>query len=115
MLTIVIALAILWLTLMPKPLPDVDYSWFNFEGADKVVHAIMFATLTFFLSIDMWRYKPISRAVVSSAVISVIYGAVIEGLQQSMHLGRTGDWADLFADALGVIFAGLLAWFLLKN
>ncbi len=49
-MTAVVVLAILWLTLAPKPLPDSDVHWF--EGADKVVHGCMFGGLFFVMGLD---------------------------------------------------------------
>lgn len=62
-LTAIVTAAVLYLTLVPKPLPDNDIEWF--EGADKVVHAIMMLGITGSLGLDYMRpirpsgsYKP---------------------------------------------------------
>lgn len=54
-LTIVVSLAILYLTLVPHPLPDDTPQLF--PGADKVVHALMFGGLTFVILLDTQRRK----------------------------------------------------------
>lgn len=52
-LTAIVTAAVLYLTLVPKPLPDNDIEWF--EGADKVVHAIMMLGITGSLGLDYMR------------------------------------------------------------
>ncbi len=47
----VVTLAILYLTLWPDPVPDHPRL---FEGADKVVHAIMFMGFYWALGVDRW-------------------------------------------------------------
>ncbi len=59
-LTIVVSLAILYLTLMPQPLPDDTPKLF--PGADKVVHALMFGGLTFVILLDTQRRRNYSSS-----------------------------------------------------
>ena len=45
--------AVLWLTLAPQPLPDLDVP--PFDGLDKVMHAVMMGGLAGAFMFD-WRY-----------------------------------------------------------
>ncbi len=87
-MTAVVVLAILWLTLAPKPLPDSDVHWF--EGADKVVHGCMFGGLFFVMGLD-WVISgrklglPVGMAL---AGVCVAFGGGIELVQGAMDMGR---------------------------
>ena len=105
--------AILFLTLVPHPLPDNDIP--TFEWFDKVGHFFMFGGLCFAVEFDLWlrwsrRVKGGSaagaapggwRLWLSVAAASIALGGLIEILQMSMELGRTAEWADFIADVLG--------------
>ena len=50
--TALVLLLILYLTLVPRPLPNTNI---EIPGLDKLAHAIMFGVLAFVTSIDMAR------------------------------------------------------------
>lgn len=112
--TLITLLAILWLTLAPKPLGEEPPSFF--PGADKVVHAIMFGGLTLVLLLDRqrkrgWKQVNIIYYLIC-ATLSSILGIIIEYLQDNMELGRGFDFLDIVADIAGsYIFGGLYLLF----
>ncbi len=97
--------AILYLTLVPKPLPDTSFEMP--PGTDKVIHALMFGGLCFMLMLDMsLRHHALTPRVILLTVISVIvFGGAIEIAQQQMGLGRGGDILDWLADIVGTLLA----------
>ena len=101
---------ILWLTLAPHPVGDMDVPLF--PGADKVVHAIMFGWLTWMFYIDVSKLQGARRVstkvIWMCAVVSTAIGGLIEWLQHIMDLGRGMELADLGADALGCLIAAIL-------
>lgn len=109
MLTAVCLAAILWLTLASKPLGDNDIQLF--PHADKVAHAIMFGGFTFCIIIDWMRkhnWKKCSRSIgITAAASSILLGVLTEILQQSMHVGRSGDPLDLIADFIGALLTAI--------
>lgn len=109
--SIFIVAVIGYLTLVPKPLPDTDIQLF--EGADKVVHAIMFGGLAWALCLDYARrhsLQSLSAGVLCLfASLSINFGALIEFLQDYMQLGRGCDFWDFVADAVGVVLFTLTA------
>ena len=107
--TVIVAVLILFLTLLPRPLGEEDFQLF--EGADKVVHFIMFGGLTGTFLYDRWRCgRPLTGSqAIFAAVVSALFGVIVELLQSSMHLGRTGnDLADILANTLGAFTAILI-------
>lgn len=118
--TAIVTIAILWLTLAPHPLPSNKLSLI--PGMDKLIHAMMFGGLAFALICDYLNYKhkhvPSSvgstnkttatdialstSMAVRFGIIATMFGGIIEILQNAMHIGRSGDWFDFLADAIGV-------------
>lgn len=103
-LSAVCVIAILYLTLVPKPLPDTDIQLFL--HADKLIHAIMFGGLYFCLYLDLSIKKLSDFKIAALAVI--VFGGLIEIAQQSMGMGRGGDWLDFAADIAGVILSFII-------
>lgn len=110
--TALVVLIIMYLTLVPRPLPDTQLQLI--PGIDKVVHAIMFVGLSGVALIDLCRRGkgvfavPTRRQAISVCAAAIAFGGVIEVAQQAMALGRGGDIADFAADAAGAA-AGILA------
>lgn len=112
-LTAIVTAAVLYLTLVPKPLPDNDIEWF--EGADKVVHAIMMLSITGSLGLDyMRRYG--KRELQAPALLIIVFvlatgvfGGLIEVIQGWMDLGRGEDIQDFIADCVGALAGGFLS------
>lgn len=98
---------ILWLTLAPDPLGDEGPTLF--EGADKIVHAIMFGFLTFVMLLDRQRSRQwkrlSSRVLVMMPVIASLLGIAVEVAQLLMGLGRGFEITDMIADIIGAVLA----------
>lgn len=112
-LTAVVTALVLYLTLVPKPLPDNDIEWF--EGADKVVHALMMLAVTGCLGLDYLR-KYGKRELTAPALLIIIFvfatgvfGGIIEVVQGWMALGRGEDIIDFIADCIGALTGGFLS------
>lgn len=86
--------------LPPQDLPTVPL----FEGADKVVHFLMYFVFSFLLC---WALRTESKFRRWLLVIPVAigWGIFMEYTQLSMHLGRSFSWYDILANSLGVISA----------
>jgi hypothetical protein len=86
-------------------LGDIGNSPLFFPGFDKLVHCGFFFVLVVFYSTGLMRqqspciisYKPI----VIITMIAISYGGLIELLQHYIFTWRSGEWGDLFADAVG--------------
>ncbi|MDE7396330.1 MAG: VanZ family protein [Muribaculum sp.] len=109
-LSVITTIAILYLTLAPQPLPDVEIPMF--EGIDKVVHFLMMYGLTGIIAFDCLRLKHYSRQikaplnlVVAITVGTIAFGVLIEIMQLHMDAGRSFDPSDIIADTLGSLAA----------
>lgn len=94
------ALGILVLGLIPMgplPLPT------TFVPQDKLMHACVFAGLTFLLSPLLSRAPRGAWA----ALGATAFGGLLE-LLQALVPYRSADWFDLLADAVGAAFAALV-------
>lgn len=114
--TIFTVLAILWLTLAPKPLGEKPPSLF--EGADKLAHAVMFGGLAIIILFDRqrkhnWKTIPWPIVLLAASVSSII-GILIEIIQDRMGLGRGFETGDIIADVSGAFIFSLI-WLFLQN
>lgn len=96
------AMAVLVLSLMPgaERLPST--------GWDKSNHLLAFATLAL-LGCLAWP-----ALVLRLLVALLAYGALIEVLQ-SFTPTRRAEWADLLADALGLLLGWAIAWVMARR
>lgn len=84
-----------------------------FPGVDKMIHALMFATLTGAALFDYRRRQlhhkrpaTLTGAVMGFVGVAVIgFGALDEGLQQWLTAGRSAELADWLADCGGCLAA----------
>lgn len=93
-----------YLALMPEPPPSVDLGW------DKLNHSSAFAALAFAACFGFPH--PVRRQCAGLAG-TLAYGGLIEIVQLYIP-GRTGEWADLLADALGIGVGAALALLILR-
>jgi VanZ family protein len=105
-LTVGIAVLSLWEN--PQVPPSLQLS-------DKIMHGLMY---TFLAMTWMW---PLTRIVRTRAItylyvfLSVtLYGALMEILQRFCTLTRSGEMADIYADALGALLGLLIVFILAK-
>ncbi len=100
--------AVLYLTLVPKPLPDNDIHFW--EHTDKIVHGLMMAATYCALAFDIGRGRRLSLRSRLWLLIGVIaFGGAIELAQGAMAIGRGADLADFAADTAGTLLAYLTA------
>lgn len=107
----VVTAGVLYLTLEPRPFGSVRIPLF--EGADKVVHFMMFFAMAFAYHFDFRRgKKPVDEARLMGWIFVSLsaFGGLIELAQWKMRMGRSGDWYDLLADIAGAVYGIILAW-----
>ncbi|MDP9048759.1 MAG: VanZ family protein [Bacteroidota bacterium] len=74
-----------------------------FAGFDKLVHCGFFLVLVVFYCCGLLRQQlSLSyKSIIIFTAVAILYGGIIELLQNYVFTWRTGDWADLFADSVG--------------
>ncbi|MDF2434270.1 MAG: hypothetical protein JWP44_3901 [Mucilaginibacter sp.] len=76
-----------------------------FPGFDKLVHCGFFFVMVVFYCNGLIRQhyrKTLSyKRILMVTVAAILYGGLIELLQLFIFTWRSGEWNDLFADALG--------------
>jgi VanZ family protein len=114
LLTTVTVAAVLYLTLVPRPLPDMEMPMW--EHTDKVVHALMMLGVLWAANIDIMRRNRIRwcrmrlSSMVWLAVAVMAFGGAIELAQAAMQMGRGAEWADFAADCTGAVVAAMISW-----
>ena len=108
--TIVISIALLYLSLIKEMPIKVPMSILPFEHSDKIGHCAMYALLSFTLLLNHKRnHTQSSIAIISTIVFPILYGGAIELLQGLPTIARSCDWIDWMADIIGAIIGFLLA------
>lgn len=102
---LIIAVIIFYLCcLIPaNDIPDTDFDFFI--PIDKVVHFLMFFGLSLTACIGYIYLNKghiiILKMIVFAILLPILYGGAIELIQHYYFIGRTGDWFDFLADAIG--------------
>ncbi|MCK4535691.1 MAG: VanZ family protein [Desulfuromonadales bacterium] len=101
---------ILWLSLDPSPprLPGI-FGW------DKLLHALAYGLLALLVArvLVCLCNGQNHGAWWQAWLVATLFGLLLEVLQMTMHNGRTAEWGDLLADALGALVVCVLfrhAW-----
>jgi VanZ family protein len=96
----VVCIGILYVSLVRDP----GISLPTFVGADKWIHALMYAILGGMVCWDCMRIKMSGwRLWFTAIVLPMLYGGAIEVLQEQWFAPRSGEWMDWGADCAGVI------------
>ncbi|MDO6596355.1 VanZ family protein [Oceanihabitans sp. 2_MG-2023] len=80
-------------------IPNINYS-----NTDKILHFIAYSALSWFW-FQTFHIKfnwPFNKALVVAAIVSVIFGILIEALQGMLTNTRVADNNDILANTLGV-------------
>ena len=107
-IAILISIGILGLSLIK--MPDTSIKVVNI---DKGYHSFAYFILTIAWLLSFYK-KPKKKYII--AISCIIFGIIIEILQASLTVYRTGDYYDVLANSLGVLLAlGTFSLFFKKN
>lgn len=107
----IVAAIIAYGCLLRKPLFTVP----PIDGGDKWVHWLVFMILTLTLLWDSHKAGLQSwKQWVIAIALPIIYGGLIEILQQQFFYPRTGEWLDWLADGVGVLI-GSTIWLIAQK
>lgn len=109
-LSTITLLLVFYFTLSPKPLPNFETPFFEF---DKVVHIIMMLCLYLIFAFDYTRrerhHKLSLSALTVLLIITILIGGFIELAQSTSLIHRSCDLGDFIADSLGAIIGCLIS------
>lgn len=114
-MSIVLSLAILYVSII-RSVPDMPQ--IQFEGLDKLVHFLMYFALAGVVCFELYRQRYTfqdAKMRLWGVLYPIVYGGLIELLQENFFPPRTGDWFDWLSDALGTLAAYFLAKWLLPK
>lgn len=100
--------------------PSSEFQSFQyFQNEDKIVHFIMYFTLSFVLLWDTVRrnpHKKIENNYIWIWIIGIpaLFGGIMELWQWLLTNSRTGDWMDELVDTIGAIVGYLVGRGLIK-
>jgi VanZ family protein len=81
---------------------------------DKLVHLIMFLTISgvfFFDRTQHLKLKITQQQLLFSALLfPILFGGIIEILQEYCTLTRSGDWMDWVFDSVGAVVGWVICW-----
>ena len=93
--------------LIRKPL----YTLPPIQDGDKWVHWLAFVALTLVMLWDSKKAGLNRRQIwIVGLAIPVVYGGLIEVLQELFFYPRTGEWSDWLADGVGVFIGAVIWW-----
>lgn len=110
--SLILALIIAYLSLAnSKTFSEVPL--YNIPFADKIVHFIMYFSLMSVIIFENRKYLKSTGQLIFLALIPFLYGALMEILQSTLTISRSGSIYDAAANLAGVVTSVLL-WFLIK-
>ena len=88
-----------------KNMPNIGVSF-----GDKIFHFVAYSVLAFlWFSALFFKFNvSITKAIVYSALSSIVFGIILEALQGSVTAYRSSDVYDAVANTLGVLFTVLI-------
>jgi VanZ family protein len=100
-------------------MPADDFNsqkWFTLPHQDKILHFIFYGIFSFLLLRSLLSYfnksKPVWLLVLATFVIILIYGTIIEIIQDRFTASRQGDIMDIIFNLAGCL-TGMILVFLL--
>lgn len=100
LIAISISICILCLSLIEMPKTSI-----NISNIDKAYHGFAYFVLTITWLFTFYK-KPEKKNLI--AFICILFGIIIEVFQTTLTNYRTGDYIDVLANSLGVLFALIL-------
>ena len=108
-MSIVMSLFILYMSIV-KELPDFYIPSFSFQ--DKVLHGGAYTVLTIILCYELFRqsFSFSSKQMIGWSIFyPILFGGLIEVVQQNFFPPRCGEWSDWLADIIGVLIGYFIA------
>ncbi len=101
---------ILYLSFFTPPKMEMD----EITNIDKLAHICMYGGLCTIIWWEYWQKHHIlslMRTIIGAIVLPIALSGAIELLQEYATENRSGDWADMIANTIGVLLAAILGYF----
>ncbi|MCQ2192045.1 MAG: VanZ family protein [Paludibacteraceae bacterium] len=116
-LSICVGLTILYLCM--KPAGEHNMMFGSVPNIDKVVHCLMYFGFTFCICLNFYQQSTSFKSVpmiMWALIIPILYGGLIEIMQEELTATRSCDLFDFFADSVGSILGYFFsAWYIPKH
>lgn len=94
---------------------DIDLpTTYRIPHADKLIHLVMYILLGAACFIDSRALRSKFRRVFLCPIFPILYGGLMELLQEYYFPPRTGEWADFAFDTIGVFIGWGIAAYLIN-
>ena len=79
----------------------------NVDFADKIIHVIIHTINVILLYIVFTKYK-VAKSLLLAIIVSILYGIIVEILQEYIAINRQFDIFDIYANCFGTIIAAII-------
>ena len=113
-LSLIIIAVIVFLSLFNPPQTRLDTITF----IDKIAHICMYGGLELIIWMEYLRsHAAINKVkfILLGIIAPIALGCVMELAQMMLTVNRSGEWADVIADALGVLAGAAAGYFILRR
>ena len=94
------------------PVPDLGFPKFQLFEIDKLVHFVMYFSLTILWCLASENFY---KSNFKLLLFTIFFGIALEIFQHILPFGRYFDLADLLANSLGVIFGIIILYYIKKK
>lgn len=112
--SILIVLTVVYLSFFKPPSTPLD----QISNIDKVVHVCMYFGMSGVFWLEYMRSHrsrfKFMHIFIGAVIFPIVFSGCIELLQEYCTSYRGGDWLDFTANSVGVILAGVIAYFFVR-
>ena len=112
--SILVALIILYLSLA-RPSSFDEVPLFEIPNMDKLVHFAMYFGLMAVIIFENRKSIKSNSQLMLISILPLIYGIILEFLQATLTVSRSGNFYDALADGAGILAALLIGLVYLKR
>lgn len=106
--TLALLLFILYLGLITYlSLATIKTASINVNNADKLVHTSVYAVFVVLLYFVLLKYNVSMSPILTAVICAIIYGIIIEVLQEQCTVNRHFDVLDILANSIGSLLAAV--------
>ena len=112
--TLIVIAAILFLSLFNPPKTKLE----PITNIDKIAHICMYGGLELIIWFEYLRSHSIlnkRKFILWGIVAPIVLGGLMELAQMYLTSKRSGEWADLVADSIGVLLGAIIGYTLLRR